>query len=227
MDDVVRSAVRCVALDFDHTLAYFSGGYGGLEEIFVRRGIPSEIAQEVLAQTTQQGFTIENYRRAIEAQTSRSFADEAVVIREEFAQWLSGSLCLYPDSVPFAQYWRSCDVPVVVVTFGVPEYQREKIQSTALPCSEIRHTTVKGRKADVLAQLCEQHGIPVVFVDDDPKELDAVRDNGITEKQVLTVLIVRPDQARAETPRHLHHRIQNLAEVNALLRSVQKGENHE
>ncbi len=207
----------CIALDFDFTLAHFTGGLHNLYAIFTRRGIAPEIVREAHLETEREGFTIARFTAQIKKRVTELPRETAV--STEFGEWLRASLTPYPDTRAFFTRWAG-KIPLAIVTFGDPDYQKQKIGMFDLPYDSLFTVAPPRTKSEALRALIARHGKPILFVDDKPEELDAVRDDFISEDDVVTVLMRRPDSMYLNTRRHSHERVASLYEVDHLIIGV-------
>lgn len=209
--------VKCIACDMDFTLAHWVSGFDSIVRIFTNRGIDPELAQVAFDEVNRTGFSIANYRAQVERYSQRSLADQAEQIEREFERCFRGAFRAYDDSLGWLTRWRARGTKVAVLSFGVPEFQRQKVDLLRLPHDDLFLVREKVGKIEALRMLLTRYLAPIVTINDDERELDAVRDAGLDENQVVTVLITRPDKVRKAESHHSHFLVQNLAEADALL----------
>ncbi len=200
--------MSCLALDFDYTISHFTDDLRGLFEIFTRRGVPEKEARSAFTHVVEQvGFTFSAYSHAV--QRAHRVNESEKILRAEFKNWLSSSLVLYPESLRMLRKWHN-KIPVVIVTSGNPEFQREKIKTVGIPYDDVRFIQPPQRKVSVMPHLLKKYGVPVVFVDDNPRELDAVYQKSLQDK-IITFLMRRPDSPYATAePEYRHREIRSL-----------------
>ncbi|MBI2030444.1 hypothetical protein HYT05_02370, partial [Candidatus Kaiserbacteria bacterium] len=62
------------------------------------------------------------------------------------------------------------------------------------------------------------YGRTILYADDKPEELDAIRDAGLSEQEVITVRVMRPDSPHKDIKaRYPHKEVVSLAEIVPLL----------
>lgn len=213
------SGIRCVAVDFDNTLAYFKNPTEkGLFDVFRRRGVREEHIRKAYEESSVNGFSIANFMDCI-AKIHGSISDEES-ISQDFENWLQSSLALYSDSLSAIQNWQAAGIPVVIVTFGNPEYQRQKIKMVNISCDGVEVVSPPRRKFEVIGELLGKYGAPIVFIDDKQTELDEVRAR-FPESQVTTLLAARPDSPyRNKSAKYFHFVIGSLEKASLLLRLI-------
>lgn len=209
----------CIAIDFDGTLAYFKGGYDELFAIFHRRGVDLVVVKECYEQTKREfGFSISAMTSVVSSRTGCSL--DTVAIAAEFRGWLGLSLVPYSDSVATLVRWQHQGIPVVILTAGNSEYQTQKVQVTRMPHDQLTVVSHEHEKPDVVRRLLERYGLPVVFVEDRPSVLDAIREHGLTEDRVITVRLLRQESPYVREHSVYRHRSYNgLDEVSFAVES--------
>ncbi|MDO8537106.1 MAG: hypothetical protein Q7R94_02580 [bacterium] len=213
--------IKCIALDFDFTLAHFLDPVErGLFNIFRRRRVAEVTIKKAYDEAVKTGFTIQNFTEQIKNLTMLPEFDPAGDnIPTEFEAWLRKSLKTYPDAMPFLWKWWG-KIPIVILTHGNQFYQRQKINAARIPYDKLVVMAPSKRKAAVIHDLVREHDWPILFLEDKPDELDAVIDEpGLNEDDVTTVLVCREDSPYygKQTPRHNHVRVHSLDQVNFLI----------
>lgn len=210
--------VSLIAVDFDFTLACFIRGFEGLLDIFERRGVPSEVAARAYQEAEDERFTLDLFLSKAR-QRGYPLPDEEA-IRNEFREWLRVSLSLYPECSHVLDTWRRIR-PIAIVTFGEPNYQRLKIEMSGIFYDMLYCVERRGRKAEAIQTLLPYvcaAGEPLLFIDDDPRELDGIRNAGIGEAEVLTVRMRRPESPHlALKSAHAHIKVASLNELDAVI----------
>lgn len=204
----------CIALDLDYTLTHFIGGYDNLFAIFMRRGVAHEIIQEIYKETQREGFTIKLFTKKIKDKTGE--LPQETTVTAEFERWLHESLAPYPDTTAFFAQWFG-KIPIAIVTFGDPDYQKQKLGAVSLPHDIVFTIAPPHRKSEALRTLVSRYGKPIIFVDDTLEMLDSVRNDGLCVDEIITVEMRRPDRASLKTPMYPHHRVTSLDEVGRLI----------
>jgi FMN phosphatase YigB (HAD superfamily) len=199
-------------LDFDFTLAHFTDGVESLCEIFSAYGVAADVAHQGWLEAEQLGFTIDVCRNAVERIIGKSLPKDDIAAL--FRQWLRANLSLYEDSQAVINRWNQNDM-IWILTFGNREYQFQKISSVDILFHQVVVTTEPNTKFRFIQRLVQKSRYPIMFVDDKPSELDAVRDAGLGNSQIETVLIRRSDSPYFEVkPRYPHRVVWSLAELD-------------
>lgn len=199
----------CLALDFDGTLAYFSGGKDDLYTIFTDAGIPMTLAREAYEAVRENGFSIGKMIDYVLDKTD-VVIDADLLFRKNM-QRVQDQLHLYPDAQRFT---TKIEIPVAIVTFGDEANQQFNINKVGIVFNELHAVQSPNSKHAALKHLVETYGAPVLFVDDKASELDAVRDAGLDESQVTTVRIVRDGgEHNFQQAAHEHKTISSLDEL--------------
>lgn len=210
----------CIAIDFDGTLAYFTGGYEQLFDIFVRRGVPQEIVRRGYEKTKQEGgFSIVAMIDVMSVLVGHLFDREA--IEGEFSVWLRQSLFLYPDSLPWLTEWRRRGVPIAIVTAGNADYQTQKISTLAVPHDHLFVVVKEDEKPTVVRKLLKRYGAPILLVEDRPSVLDLMRNGNLMEGEVVNVRLLRKESPYYhDEPTHHCHCFVTLAECQCWLETT-------
>jgi len=183
------ATMKFIVLDFDGTAAHFgTGGSRGWFPIFTRRGVSRTHLKEAYRLVRGQGFSIQNLLCELQKKIGRKFDKQK--IHQEFEQWLTGSLVLYPDTLSTIQQWQHAGILVFVLSAGEAEYQMQKIRVSQIPYDKIILTSRSFKKAEVFMNLMGTYGEPAVFIDDRPDVLDEVR-RILGNRHVITVWIQR------------------------------------
>lgn len=208
----MRSLYTCIALDFDYCTARFVDKEVGLADIFVRRGVPHDIATKKAWEAVASGFTIEKYITLVSDAVGQ-IENESTILGE-YLQWFTKNLRLYDDSAEAMERMHRMQVPIVFVTFGIQETQMQKIHTVGVRYSDVRVVTPPSVKASIIQELLSAYRAPILYADDKPQDLDMVRDIGLTERDVVTVRVNRLDSPH-KTVRARHHHViaANLMEI--------------
>lgn len=199
----------CLALDFDGTLAYFDGGKEDLYTIFTDQGISMSLAREAYEQIRDGGFSIGKMIDYILDKTD-VVVDADLLFRKNM-QRVQDQLHLYPDAEIFRE---SFSLPVAIVTFGDEANQRFNIEKVGLAFDDLKTTQSPNSKHQALSELVTQYGGPVAFVDDKATELDAIRNGGLDESQVLTFRMVRDQgEHNFQQASHEHQVVSSITEL--------------
>lgn len=204
---------RCIAIDFDFTLTFFAGGFDGLLDIFVKRGVSRAHAHQAWQLAEEEGFSLAVYQQFVRRVCGEWFRTEE--IEPDFEAWLKKTLVLYPEVRRVVSKWHEQRIPLVVVTRGNKGYQKSKVTSVGLPFTACHVMTESFTKHTVVAQLLEKYGAPVLFIEDRAKELDGCRRLDPTGQQIHTVWLQRGDSPYDEQAGEFEHPVIHcLAELS-------------
>lgn len=205
--------IKAIAFDLDKTLAYISDEGRGLAEIFKRHGLPPAAVDGALASMNVIGFTFENFMKALEAASGKRFGDDWGRLLIACKRWVGRVFRLYPDALPALRAWQEAGVPIAIVTAGDQAYQEQKVGLLGILYDRIYVVPEAREKYRPLRLLVRDFGVPILFVDDQVPELDAVRTAGLVEDVVTTVHLARSNGRQAErSAPHAH--IQSLTELS-------------
>ncbi len=174
-----RRAARAWFLDFDHTLfdtdAFF---HVDLRRSFLSLGVDDASWERSYATVWHTGYTLEKHAEEVYRQSgSRLPLDEMKrVLTDSFSELRR---YLFPDVLSFLERGQKTGVRFYLLSFGDIEWQRYKVLGSHIsPYFEgIFFTAKEGGKAQLIrerAAACEQ----VVVVDNNPAELDLIKDVG-------------------------------------------------
>lgn len=160
-----------LALDLDYTLAHYRDGLKGLFEITHELGVPESVAKRALAATEERGFSLGLFYQIL------SLSVHLFVSAERFVElampWFRENYALYDDAYAFlAQCLER--IPVVVVTAGDEDFQREKIRVLGFFPDEVVVVPMGTSKISALKDIYRRYQKLVVFVDDNPSEFDCI-----------------------------------------------------
>lgn len=207
---------KCIAIDLDDTIIHHTNGsYDALFELFADTTVTKATITEIYEKTKRTlGFSLENFLATLEETTGHIIEKGAA--KQRFKSWLSNFSTVYPDSIPAIFHWRNKKkLPIAIITSGDHAFQKQKVELLQVPHDELHIITPPNEKPEILRTLLARYGAPIFFIDDNAKELDRVRDAGITEDSVITFHIVRPIPRYPESPRYPHRTIHSLAEIDA------------
>ncbi len=201
---------KCIAFDFDNTLARATDGYVGLFAVFQKDGMSEDYLKktyEAVKEASQ--FSIEKYCDALEADGNHFPRQERQVEAEE---WLRESLHVFPETRAVIETIREKGIQVIIVSGGERSYQMKKIAYSEIRYDEVFITHI-GNKADTIQEISGRFASPLVYVDDRPMELDRIRDK-MSDETVLTVWLRRPGgKYTNDVAEHEHIIISNLTEL--------------
>ncbi|RME59730.1 hypothetical protein D6779_03575 [Candidatus Parcubacteria bacterium] len=207
-----------LACDFDHTLAYLQGGEDSLFLMLDQLGVPKKIAKAAFQKASDEGFSIHSFLVHMEsmAPSSHPIPPRDTIITA-ISRWLKLSLSLYPE-VPVVLPSIQHRAPVAIVTVGDEEFQKEKIRLANVPHNLFLPVPKRGMKHKAIAKLLDELGAPAIFVDDNPEELDAAREHGLTAEQLLTFRIKRPESPYVGlNSKYPHTEISSLTIIQAVI----------
>jgi hypothetical protein len=218
----IRPKIACVALDLDYCSARFIDQESGLPDIFVKRGVPQDDALSALEEARESGFTIDKYVELVRNKHHKEIIKIRDVpgIRHEFQTWLRTTFQPYDDTAKALKEMHGKHVHLAFVPFGDEHFQRKKITSLDLHRHDAAiHVVEPPRiKSAVIRGLAYVYGKTIIYADDKPEELDSIREAGLSEHEVITVRVVRPDSPHRDiAARHPHIEVGSLAEIVPLL----------
>jgi FMN phosphatase YigB (HAD superfamily) len=200
----------CLLFDFDGTLAYYKDDKQGLWQPFLKHGVSKEIITKIYEKTKNNNFSLEKFAQNINSEIQKKINEEEVV--QELKHYLKENLVLYDDAKIVVQ--NKMNVPFVLLTFGDPGFQIDKINALDVK-KDLVIFSLEFPKIDILGGLIKDlrksDDRPLMFVDNSWKELDAVRDAGYTEKEIVTYWINRDNYTKK--PKYKHIEIHSLNEI--------------
>lgn len=181
--------ITCIAIDLDNTLIYPRGGNLRLFRVLAKHGVPLLRLPAIYEEAKQHGLSAHSLLAAAKTHSKKPL--DAGAIQNDIARWLHASVACYPDSIAAVTEWRKRRVPVMIVTVGVPEFQKEKIAIAGIPHDDVFVVQNVNGKSSVLGTLLDRYGATCLFIDDKSTELDAAYESGIAPERVLTFRIRR------------------------------------
>lgn len=166
-----------IVLDLDYTLfdtaQHWNDWLARLESIGISRDDAIETGESLFGV----GYTLEGHGQKLGIPQEE--LDELVSAFEQFTHQEAPGL-VYKDVFPFLQQW-SGEHDFTILTFGHPEYQHFKVKWSGIGehIDDVRIARPERVKSVQLAEMLEEFNEPIIFVDDNPKELVAVRDAGL------------------------------------------------
>ena len=213
----MEKRIKCVAAGLDFTLIHFlDPAERGLFNIFRKRGVSESDINAAFTEAMKRRFSIDTIVNLVTVMSGRVFTtSDREEIRAESEKWFE-SFVSYPDSIPFLQkYWG--EIPIAIVTHGDQDFQRKKVYAAHVPYDDLRVVTPPKRKVEVLAELLERYGKPVIFMEDNPHELDNAW-HRFGPENVITILVTRNDGVYGEKqPQYEHIKVVSLNEVDLLI----------
>ena len=162
-------------LDFDGTLFNVQMLWERWLDELVACDVDREEAIDKGNQLFGEGFSLRDHGQQMGIEAGE--LDELVSGFEEYVQ-AEALTMLYPDVIPFLQ---ERDATFTLLTFGDHDFQHFKIEAAGLDefIEDIRIARPERRKPLQLKELCKATDDEVIFIDDNPRELAAVLDDGV------------------------------------------------
>jgi FMN phosphatase YigB (HAD superfamily) len=173
-----------IVLDFDGTLYHTERLWNSWLDRLVDQGIDRDEATEIGEKLFGIGFTLREH-----AEQSGIAGGDLDEIVSEFEQWVEeeGDQLVFGDVKEFIKE-NEKDHTFSILTFGEPDFQHFKIEAAGLDeyIDEINIAVPERRKGVQLKEFLAEHE-DIVFVDDNPRELESIRDAGVGVKLVRMV----------------------------------------
>lgn len=160
-----------LVLDLDYTLAHYRDEMKGFFTVTQSFGIPESEARRALATAEGMNFSFETFYRILTMQMHVFVSEEKFV--ERATAWFKKEYVFYDDAYRFLFDYLE-QAPVIIVTAGDEQFQREKIRHLDLVPHEVIVVSMGESKIDALKDVYQQYQKTVVFIDDNPKEIDRV-----------------------------------------------------
>lgn len=165
-------------VDFDHTLFDTDKFFNvDARKAFLELGVDETVWDKTYGEVRNSGYTLEKHTEAISRQCG------VVVPLTAMKAVLAGRFVdlrgyLFPDAVPFLWRARNNGAMLFLLSFGDKEWQEYKVKGSGILefFDQALFTTKGGKKAEIVAALAA-HFNRVVVVDNDPKELDLVKEH--------------------------------------------------
>src|ERR1700722_10581946 len=123
---------RICFIDFDHTLFDTDHFFHvDVKNRFLELGIDADIWERTYPEVCRSGYTLEKHAEAIcaAAQETLPLDDMQKIIREEFADL---GRYLFPDVVPCLCAAKKAGVPLAILSFGNPTWQKYKVHASGI-----------------------------------------------------------------------------------------------
>ncbi len=176
-----------IVLDFDGTLYHTEHLWNNWLDRLVDQGIDRDEATEIGEKLFGLGFTLREH-----AEQSGIAGGDLDEIVSEFEQWVEeeGEQLVFGEVKEFIRENQKKHT-FSILTFGEPDFQHFKIEAAGLDelIDEIHIARPERRKDVQLKEFLDEYE-DLVFVDDNPRELEAVRDAGLP---IQLVRMVRDD----------------------------------
>ncbi len=174
----MNSSRRAYFLDFDHTLIHTDEFFHvDLRNAFLRLGIEPADWEQSYAAVWPTGYTLEKHAEEVARRSgSQSPLKEMKRILENSFSDLRRYL--FPDVLPFLQAAKKNGARLYLLSFGGGEWQRYKVSASRLGgyFDDMFFTAIEGGKARLIQEHAGAMPRNVVVVDNDPSELDLIRD---------------------------------------------------
>jgi FMN phosphatase YigB (HAD superfamily) len=205
----------CIAIDLDYTITHYLGEGDKFFPLLKSYGIPDDTLKDAYEKTKHDGgFTFPRFLIQLNKDLGGRLDPKTLAtIQEENDRWFESAFAAYPDSIESLKKLNS-KVPIIILTFGHPDFQNHKIETAKIPHTEVAVTPKKDGKPAILQGLLKKYGKPILFIDDKASEIDRIRDQGIGENEVITVHMKRPDSPYFnQEAKHRHREISSLGEI--------------
>ena len=201
----------CLSLDLDNTICYLEGGREAFLDIFAAYDIPRKQLEEIYNHLRYgEGFSPKEFLAALVAQ---GFTLDVNSVEKKLTALHRKSLKLYEDAAWLTHKEKTPSaVPIAIVTAGHPDYQQEKCDLLGIRADHIFVVAPSEGKTAPLRELIARYGTPIIHTDDKLEELDRIRDAGLTEKEVITIALLRDPKTQQKTS-YTHRVIHSLAEI--------------
>ncbi len=166
-----------VLLDFDHTLfdtdRFF---WVDVRAAVARLGVDARLWEDTYEAVWPGGYSIERHVEALAARASWPHPQQILDAFDE--QFADLGRYLFPDAPPFLEAARTAGRRVILLSFGDPGWQAYKVKASGLAglVDAVHATAAEGAKADLVAALAGAAAAPAIAIDNNPRELDALRD---------------------------------------------------
>ncbi len=224
----MRSSNIVCFLDFDHTLFHTDQFFHvDVRDAFLRLGVDAAHWEQSYAAVWPTGYTLQKHVEEVARHSGNQLPLEEMkrILQNSFSDLKQ---YLFPDVLPFLQEAKSGSARLYLLSFGDHEWQRSKVSASALSgyFDEMFFTASPGGKSKLVQKQAKRGGQPVVVVDNNPVDLDSIRDFAPGARTYCMNRV--PDHARVptdelsrlrflearkyleKTPRHQHIPCRNL-----------------
>lgn len=206
----------CIAFDFDRTLADYNDNLDGLVDIFRHPDITEQQLVAAFHEVGLRGFSFDKLLDTLHTTTGLEFDVRSVV--DACNEWLERSIRLYDGVSEFFESFGK-EIPLAIVTFGNEAFQRQKIKAVGLHMYPVYVTDTLGTKGMVLRELLALHGGSLLFVDDNPLELDPVAAL-FSEEAVQTSYIDHlGEHPKGSEMAQKHMRFESISDIASMLQN--------
>jgi FMN phosphatase YigB (HAD superfamily) len=166
-----------IVFDFDHTLFDTSRHWSCWLDHLEYVGIDRDEAISVGERLFGEGYTLEGHGRVlgIPSDTLKELISQFTSFTHKEASHL-----VYDDVLPFLKTHKDAH-RFTILTFGHPNYQQFKVKWSGLGAyiHDVRIAGPDRLKSTQLLEMVNRSDEPMMFIDDNPKELSSVRDANI------------------------------------------------
>lgn len=208
-----------IVLDLDETLISFDGGYSKLLNDLSFLNISDFIISNVIENINNKEFSINLFIKKIEKINKKSFNKQTKrKIKKIFNQWLFNSIYIYNDAKRFIEIWED-RIPIIILTFGNPEYQQKKIRISGLDRFQSCYVTKPFSKIEKLNLILNNQYI--VYVDDNINEINEISKNNTTCR-IIPFWLKRNSELKYNKKSNDYSNISSLLDINKYI-SIYKG----
>ena len=208
--------IDAVILDLDFTIIGFKDGFQKLLDDLAGLSIDHEVLGRALNYSNENGFTVELFIKSIEIFQNKMFSRRIKSnIINTFNFWLENSLYVFDDARVCLNNWKD-KIPLIILTFGDPAYQKRKLRMLGLDEFPIYYSSRSVSKARILGDLLKEYG-KVFYVDDNINEINNIATVNTNEMISLFWLNRNsyPEESIKELPDYIE--ISSLLNVNKYL----------
>lgn len=166
---------KAIFLDLDHTMLDTDGWWWGLvPKRIAALGIPEEQWFSAYERVWKTGYSLEKHIAALTAEKVE--IPEQQLFETVFASFEALPNFLFADAIPFLERVNEARWSVYLLSFGNHEWQLRKVEALGFR-NLFRDILLTAAELDKAARIIRTASgyQQVVFVDNNPKELDAVR----------------------------------------------------
>lgn len=177
-----------LVLDFDNTLVKITHR-NDLFSSFGQDKIPAKEVKSTYADIHNKGgFSPSNMLRALK---EKGYCVNEAQTMADFDKWLSRSVRRYGDAASLIRKAREVGMRVVILTYGVEEYQKMKIAMSGILHDEVIVVDSPEKKVDALAGLKEKWDGPLLYLDDSLEVISVVARSEKLRHHVIPVFVSR------------------------------------
>ncbi len=218
-EESLKNGDVVIAIDLDYTLAHYKDEMNELFGITSKLGISEAVVRQAIASATEMNFSFGLLYRILSTKVHIFITEDKFV--ELLMVWFRKNYVLYDDAHNFLSRYLE-HVPVIIVTAGDEEFQREKIELLGFLPDEIVVVPMGKPKLDALKDIFERYRKLVVFVDDNPGEFAAISLDAWFGFPATSyrVLMRRSDGPYACNRRNLLHSVSVVSSFDSLSKII-------